>query len=291
MSRRILVLLAVIVGVLVTAVSLTNRSTQAGDPPVLDEYTYLPIVVKPVPQPQIIYFKADVEIADPGDTIVLSWHTQNATVVNLYHMMPSGQFGQFWDVAATGTMSYTISPGTRNVERFHLYADNDEAPAVGVLLELPLTCPHTWFFAPEPPICPQDAALETAAAEQQFEHGWMIWLEDADLIYVIFNDTVFSPKWMSYTDDWEVGMPEDDPNIVPPSGFYQPQRGFGLIWREQPSIRDRLGWAIAPEAPYTSALQRTSYSKYNQTYIRALDGEIWKLLPEFSGWEKFPDES
>lgn len=290
MNRKILLLLCVFLGVLVTAVSLTNRSTQAGDLPVLDEFTYLPIIVKPVPQPQIVYFRADVEIADPGDTIVLSWHTQNATAVTLYHMMPSGQFGQFWNVAATGTMSYTISPGTRNVERFHLYADNDEAPAVGVLLELPLTCPHTWFFAPEPPICPQDAALETAAAEQQFEHGWMIWLEETDQILVIYNDAVFSPRWSFFTDDWEQGMPVDDPTIVPPTGFYQPQRGFGLIWREMPSVRDRLGWAVDTEQAYTAVLQRTSYSKYNETYILALDEEIWKLKPEHSGWEKFPNE-
>ena len=291
MSRKFLILFLVVMAVLVTAVSLISHPIQAGEPPVLDEFAYLPIALKPVAQPQIHYFVANVAIANPGDTIVLSWHTQNATAVTLYHLLPTGQFGQFWNVAATGTMSYTISPGTRNFERFQLYADNDQADAVGASLELPLTCPHTWFFAPEPPICPQDAAVSTAAAEQQFEHGWMIWLGEQDQIYVIFNDIVFSPKWMSYADNWEAGMPEDDPNIVPPPGYYQPKRGFGLIWREQPSIRDRLGWAIAPEEAYTSALQRTSYAKYNETYIRALDGEIWKLLPEFSGWEKFPDES
>ncbi len=291
MSRKILALQLLLVGLLLTAVSLVNRPAQAEEPPTLDKFVYLPIVLKPVPQPQIYYFVADVEIADPGDTIWLSWHTQNATAVTLYHLLPTGQFGSFWNVEPTGTMSYTISTSTRNYERFILYADNDEAPAVSASLELPLTCPHTWFFAPEPPICPQDAALETAAAEQQFEYGWMIWLGEESQIYVIFNDAVFSPKWKAFADNWEEGMPEDDPNIVPPPGFYQPRRGFGLIWREEPSIRDRLGWAIAPEEGYTSAIQRTSYAKYNETYIRALDGEIWKLLPESSAWEKFPDES
>jgi len=65
-------------------------------------------------------------------------------------------------------------------------------------------------------------------------------------------------------------------------------RGFGLLWREEPGIRDRLGWAIDNESAYETALQRTSYAKYNVTYIRAADGDIWRLQPELSGWQKWP---
>jgi hypothetical protein len=35
-------------------------------------------------------------------------------------------------------------------------------------------------------------------------------------------------------------------------------------------------------------VQGTSRPKYNDTFIRALDGKVWKLLPWSSGWEKFP---
>ena len=73
---------------------------------------------------------------------------------------------------------------------------------------------------------------------------------------------------------------------MPPPGYYQPVRGFGLVWREQPNVRDRLGWALAPEAGFETAVQHTSYPKYNHTYLRALDGNVWWLWPEHSGWEK-----
>lgn len=272
-----------------TAVSHYTPSLKAGETPILDKFVYLPIVSKPIPQPLIIQFEPNVAIADPGETIWLNWETEHATAVTLYHLMPTGQFGQFWNVSATGTMSYTIHESTRNYERFILYASNEIATASSSI-ELPLTCPHTWFFAPEPDICPQDAPLISAAAEQRFEHGWMIWVGEEDRIYVLYDDDQFSPKWDSFIDEWHIGLPEDDPNIIPPTGFYQPKRGFGLVWREQPFVRDRLGWALtAQEASYETAVQRTSYAKYNDTFILAADTQIWKLLPERSGWEKFPN--
>jgi hypothetical protein len=51
------------------------------------------------------------------------------------------------------------------------------------------------------------------------------------------------------------------------------------------NIRDRLGWALAPESGGQTAVQRTSYYKYNHTYLKALDNNVWHLLPERSDWE------
>lgn len=279
--RRIGTLLLLLMG-FATAVAIPL--TQAND--TNDTFVYLPLITKPVQPPIIETFTANVPIADPGDTIELSWQTQNAVTVTLYHLLPTGQFGTFWDVAPAGTMTYTIPSSTRNYERFALFADNNDFPYDSASLEIELTCPFTWFFAPAPDICPQDAALISPGAEQPFEHGTMLWVGEEDRIYILFDDDVFSPKWMAYEDRWDEGDPVDDPTIVPPPGFYQPQRGFGLVWREQPTIRDRLGWAIAPETGYETAVQRTSYPKYNETYIRALDDNVWQLKAEHSGWEK-----
>ncbi len=281
----------VLVLVLFTAVSHSQTHNAppvtAADLPILDKFVYLPIIINPIPSAKIDFFTANVTIADPGERIWLSWQTENATAVTLYHLMPTGQLGQFWNVSATGTMSYTIPTSTRNNERFMLYANNDETTAVNAPLTLPLTCPNVWFFAPAPNICPQNAPLDSPSAEQQFERGWMIWVAVEERIYILYNDEQFSPKWQIYTDEWKVGIPEDDPTIMPPAGFYQPQRGFGLVWREQATVRERLGWAIVNESSFVTAVQRTSYAKYNETYIRAQDDNIWKLLPEQSGWEKF----
>jgi hypothetical protein len=46
-----------------------------------------------------------------------------------------------------------------------------------------------------------------------------------------------------------------------------------------------LGWAVGEEVGYSLSVQRTSYAKYNDTFIQARDGSIWHLLPERSGWK------
>ena len=257
--------------------------------PQSDVSVYLPLVFSPAQPPQILSFTANVPIADPGETITLSWETSHATAVTLYHLV-GGIFGSFWEVAPTGSMTYTISTSSRNYETFALYASGYEEMYASASLTVPLTCPFTWFFSPEPDVCPQEAALLSASAEQQFEHGVMIWVGAEDRIYVLFDDTMYTDGWNVYEDNWQEGDPIDDPSIVPPPGFYQPQRGFGLVWREQLQVRARLGWALAPEMGGSTAVQRTSYYKYNHTYLKALDNNVWHLLPERSDWEKLiPD--
>jgi hypothetical protein len=254
-----------------------------------ENLVHLPFVSSPPQPPQILSFTANVSIADPGETITLSWETSHATTVTLYHLV-GGVFGSFWDVAPTGTMTYTISSGSRNYETFALFASSDDYPFDSATLTLPLTCPFTWFFTPEPDVCPQDAALVSPSAEQQFEGGVMIWVGEEDQIYVLFDDTQWTDGWAAFSDEWQEGDPVDDPSLIPPPGFYQPQRGFGLVWREGPTIRDRLGWALAPESGGDTAVQRTSYFKYNHTYLKALDNNVWHLFPERSDWEKLvPD--
>lgn len=234
--------------------------------------------------PIITSFTADVTEADPGDTITLSWATSGATRVTLYHMMPTGQFGRFWDVEPQGTFDYDIAPQERNRTSFVLAASDPADNYVQEGLSITLRCPDEWFFAGAPDICPAAAALNSPAAEQHFEGGTMIWVQVEDRIYVLFDSGQYA--WQAYRDEWDPGEPESDPELTPPAGRYQPVRGFGQVWRQNSDVRDRLGWAVDRESAFTTHVQRTSYARYNETYLRALDGNIWKLLPERSDWEK-----
>lgn len=112
----------------------------------------------------------------------------------------------------------------------------------------------------------------------------MVWIKEMGQILVLFTDAN-SPKWNVLTDHWQEGDPLDDPTLTPPAGLLQPVRGFGLLWRTEGGLKDRLGWAVAPEVSYETAWQTTSRWKYNETYLRAADGRIWHLLPERSGWQ------
>jgi WD40 repeat protein len=56
-------------------------------------------------------------------------------------------------------------------------------------------------------------------------------------------------------DEWQEGMPIDDPSLVPPPGLLQPTRGLGLFWRTTGTLRDMVGWAIAPETTIATIWQ------------------------------------
>jgi hypothetical protein len=245
---------------------------------------------RPDSGPTILYFRANVEEADPGDTIVLEWESVGATKAIIYQIPPSYQMPQSgWDVPASGTLSHQIEPHERNWVMFQLYVFDAAERSASASLTVPLRCPDPWFFAPAPDVCPT-APIVSTAAEQHFERGTMIWIEELDRIYVLYADDVHSPKWQGFNDEWEEGMPDRDPTLVPPDGLYQPIRGFGLVWRQNPTVRERLGWAIDEETGFETIVQHTTLYKYNSTYLRALDGNVWHLGPEMSSWEKIAVE-
>ena len=83
------------------------------------------------------------------------------------------------------------------------------------------------------------------AARQQFEHGFLLWLNDnGGTIFVVADDDGW---WKKYADLWQ-GQEEivSDP---PPPGMVKPSRGFGYLWGRYTEVRDHLGWATADEIP------------------------------------------
>jgi hypothetical protein len=100
-----------------------------------------------------------------------------------------------------------------------------------------------------PSVLPSPTAIvsQIQVAEQVFEGGRLFWLQPTQQIWVMFSDGTGKGDWQIYEDNFVEGEMEFDPEIVPPAGFEQPERGFGKLWRENPEIRDSLGWAITPE--------------------------------------------
>jgi hypothetical protein len=225
--------------------------------------------------------------ADPGDTITLEWQSAGGHQATLYHLMDTGQLNGWWEVEPTSSMNYDIPDESRNWEGFVLFVLDEAEHVAQATLQVTLRCPDTWFFSPPPDECPSSPPIFTDGAEQHFEHGLMLWIKAENRICVLFDDGV-QPAWGAFVDEWDESKTESDPSIVPPAGLYQPERGFGLVWREEPGVRDRLGWAVDEESGYPTAVQRTSRPKYNVTYIKALDGGVWELGPERSRWRHIP---
>jgi hypothetical protein len=103
-------------------------------------------------------------------------------------------------------------------------------PAVAQAIGCPLGSPPT--------------TINFSSASQTFERGAMLWLsESPGYIFILFNDGTFR----RVVDTFD---PNTDPvsgGETPPTGLFEPVRGFGKVWRMEPGVRDRLGWATGQE--------------------------------------------
>jgi hypothetical protein len=202
-------------------------------------------------------------------------------------------------VETTGTFTYETTPEQYGCVPFSLMVTHkeDQIEIATIFIEFP--CPNSLFFSSDRDLaccgfyanygCPE-AAITSSAAEQHFEHGTMIWIKEWDRIYVLYEDVPFTQDRAStFTNEWDESQPDHDPSLVPPDGLYQPVRGFGLVWRQYPEVRERLGWAVDQETAFVTTVQRVpSVGRHWSLYIRALDGNIWRLFSTGSGqsWEK-----
>ncbi len=110
---------------------------------------------------------------------------------------------------------------------------------------VPFWCPAgvTYYKPGTPaPLVPTGVERAVQAAVARFERGHMIWRQDTQQIYVLYDDG----RWAAYPDTFGPGDPERV-GLTPPAGLLEPIRGFGKVWRDAPGVRDRIGWQVAPE--------------------------------------------
>lgn len=94
--------------------------------------------------------------------------------------------------------------------------------------------------------------IQTKAAYQQFEHGFMIWREDTAAIYVLYN----TGKLAIYPANQYNFFAENTQKA--PAGFVAPVFGFGKVHANFSDVRTGLGYAIKSETSYTAAITSLS---------------------------------
>jgi hypothetical protein len=121
-------------------------------------------------------------------------------------------------------------------------------------------CPnhYPWFFINPAQECAA-TVLNTWAAYEPFEHGLMVWLAEGGHTYVLLDDGSPFKPYQEVVDLQGLPLPDPDPSLAPPAGLYQPTLGFGKFWRGLVPgtdwVRQRLGWATAPESDYSAFWQ------------------------------------
>jgi len=225
----------------------------------------------------------------PGESITLTWNVSAQQVI-IYRLNSLGQLSdQYATVPISGTLVLTTSTSLRNHVDFMLNA-NSGGSSAQAFVSAKIICPDVWFFANPPGDCPASPPHTTLMAAEHFEHGLMLWTQWNDVIYILYSDNIFSPRWEAKPNAWFTGMPESDSTLTPPAGFHQPVRGFGVAWRDEQTptgarARDRLGWATDQEFQVSNAAyQCNSAPKYNTCYITGPGSVVYVLQPERSSW-------
>ncbi len=132
-------------------------------------------------------------------------------------------------------------------------------------------------------------------AEQRFEQGWMFWLQPVGQIWVLSVNADNERIWAIYSDTFVEGEVEIDPEIVPPEEMFQPVRGFGKLWRENPEVREALGWALDNELGHTTRYEYHAGGSVNEDngyepgpghhLVESLSGDTFQFNEDKSTWQ------
>jgi hypothetical protein len=134
---------------------------------------------------------------------------------------------------------------------------------------------------------PVAAQTKVGGTYQLFEGGQMLWREDTATIYVLFAGE--PGVWYAFADGWTTGL-EPGGGGGPAVGQFKPQHGFGKVWREQPEVQKRLGYAVsADEIGTTLIIQPFEHGL--MVWTTASGKPMISVLYENNTYERYEDAS
>jgi hypothetical protein len=233
--------------------------------------------------PVIQSFTADRASIIEGETLNVTWKATGGTEAFIMWMNVFGIMDGLGNLDPDGGTA-AITPKRGPV----VLQVRNSVGTTEAQLALTIACANTWvpeLAAVMEGKCPNPAEIGWAA-QQPFEHGFMLWLQPSNAVYVFFNN-YGGQSYRVYTDNFKEGDPESDPSLTPPAGLRQPIRGFGLVWRSYPEVRDNLGWATAPESGFNAWRQSyQGFGMHNLTiWLKDINQKIYQLDPMGSQWK------
>lgn len=288
-----------------TVIATATTAPAVGVSPTLTPADASPVSNRPVTSQAPVIHSFTVEPAEvaPGESVLLTWSSSGASSAVIGGKLPAEFLAEGREVPTSGTIEITIPPHERHWHEFELVVTNPAGQTARRSFTVEIQCPYTYFFSPIPDgsaSCPYKPAAFPEAAEQVFEHGRVMWFKEIPAassrsgekegphIYVLYDDGHAE----RFEDTWTEDEADRDPNLAPPQGLYQPVRGFGKVWRNEPGVRERLGWALAPERAFEGAFQLGWMPRYlaGPAYLGTTEKRVI-VLGLYNNWGFFENAS
>lgn len=206
------------------------------------------------PTARVLSFEAAPNTATRGSAVTVSWQVTGSTKIGVWLVDGSGRMAASApNPAPSGSWTVTLPDYFSGQADFMIFADDASGIREQSSLSVRIVCSATYFFPTTPDtVCPQGESREVQAAYEEFENGYMIWRADMSDIYALVD----TGEAYHIKDRWQgemISFPEPEP-----PGLYQPMRGFGRAWVDNPAVRTAIGWAVTFEEGYTMTYQWSS---------------------------------
>ncbi len=138
--------------------------------------------------------------------------------------------------------------------------------------------------------CPTDEQITIPTiAEELFQGGHAFWRSDTDEVYVVYDRIkengakMDTGRWQTAGNNKWDGSNPDGVGMSPPTGFVEPKRGFGWLWRNYLGGESGpLGWALDKEYGLDNVGQAQRFERgmlfrgsFPQTYILLDNGTFY----------------
>lgn len=235
--------------------------------------------------PRIDFFTSDPLSVAPGGEVTLFWSTRNVDSAVIYRLDRDGVRSQVYNISSDGNLAITTSRSERGTLRFVL-AVGEGSDTVEQEISIALECPDLWFFSPAPQDCATGPAIPTRIVDMELERGRMLYIEESDTIYALFNDGLTErATWLSFENRFDPEIhPSRDENAPPE--WIQPINELGFIWRGDSDVRNRLGLGLRESVEYEGLIQTAPASRGQEVlYISSSTGVILQIIPGNEVWQ------
>jgi len=244
-----------------------------------------------VARPRVVSFNvAPTTALTLGQKIVVKWEAVGSRA----EMCPIGDLGPIRceEVPLTGDMTIETNDLGERATSLGLRVILGQS-FVWSSAALQWQCFHAWFFDNPPSACPDAAPIHSQAAAQGFEHGFIIWVEASDTFYVFHAEERQTFEQLPGPLRLKPGASVDNrAGETPPPQAFEPVSGFGLLWRGEvdglEGVRQRLGWATAPEMSFNTTYQCATAGRGAWTcYLLGPSGSVLFLRPDSTAQAHF----